>query len=278
MVESNLYIISPIVISGLALIVSILGYLNSNKGLKISEQEHKISEEEHKLTKEKEDQKKNLTSLLKLLNATSKTLETLPDDITFGNMDYLNTDIMQEVYENKKLNLLIKLRYLNVNNKKVSLESVYDERFLKSEIEVYLDYSKHSHMSYSSDLYYETSPQLPYSETFDISMILYTLGELRQNLDDLKEFELFIGSFDSGLLDSIENEYSEVLKLIYKTLSEKNFSFEFTSDMKPSDIEKILRDSLNLTKIKNKSEFMATFLKNIVDNISKELSMRILTQ
>jgi len=108
-------------------------------------------------------------------------------------------------------------------------------------------------------------------------MILLALAQLRQNLDDLKEFELFINSFESGFLDIIDNEYNEILKLIYKTLSERNFSFEFNSDMKPSDIERVLLDSLNLNEIKDKSEFMATNFKNRVDKISKELTMRILT-
>lgn len=277
MVESSLYVVSPIVISGLALIVSILGYLNSNKSLKISEEEHRISEAEHKLTKEKEYQKKNLTSFLKLLNATSKTLEKFPEYIHFAGMEYLMSEIMQEVYENKKLNLLIKLKYFDVNGKKVSLETVHDEKFLNNEIKVYLDYLNNNHIIRSSNLYYETSPNIQYSEEFDLIDIFTILGRLRQNMDSLKEFELFIDSFDSGLLDTIENEYNEMLKLIYKTLSERNFSFEFTSDMKPSDIENVLLDSLNLTKIKDKSKFMGTDLKNRVDKISKELSTRILT-
>ena len=278
MAESSLYIVSPIIISAFALVVSVLGYVNSNKSLKISEQEHKISEEEHILTKEKEDQKKNLTYLLDLLTATSKTFTELSDSDVFSSMDYLKSDIMQEVYENRTLDLLIKFKYLDVNEKKVSVESVHDEKFLQDELRAFLKHIEETRITVCPHLYYETSPNLPYSERFELIDIFSVLADLRQNLDDLKEFEIFIDSFDSGLLDTIEKEYNEILKLIYKTLSERNFSFKFTSDMKPSDFDKALLDSFNITKIKDKSEFMATDIKNRVDKISKELSMRILTQ
>ena len=271
MAGSSLDIVFPIIISALALIVSGLSYLNSNKSLK-------INEEEHALTKEKEDQKKNLTSFLDLLNATSKTFKQLSDTDVFDSMDYLNKDIMQEVYENKKLDLLIKFKYLYVNKRTVPIELVHSEKFIQDELRAFIKHIEETRMRVCPQLYYETSPNLPFSERFGLIGIFGVLADLRQNLDDLKEFELFIDSYDSGLLNTIENEYNEILKLIYKTLSVRNFSFEFNSDMKPSDFEKALLDSFNITKIKDKSEFMATDLKNRVDKISKELTMRILTQ
>lgn len=279
MAESGLYVMFPIIISALALIVSVLSYLTSNKSLKISEEEHKISEKEHELTIEKEHQKASLTALLEALNFTSKTLKELPNLSYFDStLDRLMSDIMQVVYENKKLDLLIKLKYLYVNEQKIALELISNEKFLRNEIRVIVNNKKQVGRIGFPRVYYETTPKLPNSNFFGLTSFFSTLVNLEQNLDDLKRFELFINSFDSGFLDTINNQYDEILQSFYKTLNERTFRFEFNSDMKPSEIEQNLYESLNLTEMKDKSEFMATVIKSRVDEISKELTMRVLTQ
>ncbi|NPE29207.1 hypothetical protein HNV12_14850 [Methanococcoides sp. SA1] len=129
--------IITIIISIFAISISILGYVNNRKNLK-------MNEKKLELVMQKQAHKEEFESLLKNLKQTSDKLKEIPDYLYIGYLDDFISSIVREVYENKELDLLLEFTYLQINDK-VAVNAIDDKRFLEQLIKEYIaDLQEHN--------------------------------------------------------------------------------------------------------------------------------------
>ena len=93
-----------IILSLVAIIIAILGYMDNRKNISI--------------ILKKENEKKDIKEALEELKSTSDSLKKLPNYIHFAHLDFITSDIFRELYENGTLKLTIEFQTLKF--------SVYD--------------------------------------------------------------------------------------------------------------------------------------------------------
>lgn len=258
-----------ILFSLVALLVSIFGYLDHRRKLKI--------------ILEKENERKELKKAIEALKTTSNSLKKLPEYTNFGYGSLMADDILREVYENEKLDLTIELKNLEVSGedcdrKKYPVESI-NARLLRNAIkESVKDVSNQDYCLMSCNIDYNARPSIIQNEFYDLGDFFSGLAYLEKNLDKLKEFEPIIDSFDSEILKNIDTNIQDILELLSDALKKKVYNLEFERTMKPTEIQNKIFTITNYTLILEKAKYLGTNVAARVDGLRSKLFELVLTK
>lgn len=268
--EVSTFSILTLLLSIFAIIISILGYLDNKKNLKINEQNLG-------LVMEKQKQKVEFEFLLKALKETSDKLKSTPRYIYFAFLDEFILSITRDVYENNKLILSFNFTYLDYK-KKIAINTIKNEDDIVQLIKQHSTALKNENILYGVTLHFQTNLKTNMSEWFDISDIFCGFSNLEEIIEDLKHFDFLLESFDPGLIDAINQNYHDLRSLFYEGLNATIDNYEFNRDMKPSDIENYIHEALNYKQMLDKAEYMSTDLRKRVDNLKKEIAIHVLAK
>lgn len=254
-----------ILFSSVALLVSIFGYLDQRRKLKI--------------ILEKENERKELKKAIKALKTTSDSLKILPEYTNFGYGGLMADDILREVYENEKLDLTIELKNLEVDGKKYLVESV-DAKLLRHVIneQELVKVSNREYCMVSCTLDYNARPNVIQNEFYELGDFFSGLAYLEKNLNRLKEFEHIIDSFDSEILKNIDTNIQDILELLSDALKKKVYNLEFERTMKPTEIQNKIFIITNYTPILEKAKYLGTNVAARVDGLRSKLFELVLTK
>lgn len=247
--------IVTILISSIALIISVLGYLDNRRKLKI--------------VLERESERKDIKRAIEVLKTTSDELKNLPQHINFGHGAFLLENILQEVYEGGELNLRIEYKNLDTyggdGEKKYPIDSINAE-MLRNNI-----YN-------SCTLEYNSRPNVILNEFFEFGDFFHGLAEIDKNLNQLKEFESIVDSFDGEIIKIIDKGIQEILELLSDALKKEIYNLEFNRNMKPSEIENKIYGITNYTLILEKAKILSTDTASRVDGLRSKLFEMVLTK
>jgi hypothetical protein len=208
----------------------------------------------------------------KTLKITSDELKKLPDDVNFelGIGDLMSSDILKEVYEKEILDLKIEYKNLEaylLSERKYPIESINAD-LLRSIVK---QFSKQDYCLGSCRLNYSTHPNIIQNDEFDFSDFFRGLARIEKNLNEIKEFEALIDSFDTKILKDIDKNIQDILELLSSALREKVYNLKFDRNMKPSEIEFIIYGITNYAPILEKAKYLSTDVALRVDRVRSRL-------
>lgn len=255
--------IVTILISSIALLISILGYLDNRKKLKI--------------VFEKENERRDIKRAIESLRVVSDELKELPQYIYFGRGGFMFDEILQEVYEKEKLDLVIQYKNLKTDRfggKEYAIESINAD-LLRSLVK---EFSSSVYCAGSCILDYNAYPNVITNEFLELSDFFSGLASIEKNLNKLKEHEDIIDPFDNEIIKIIDNNIQETLEILSDALKIKAYNLKFDRDMKPSDIENKIYEITNYALIRKKVEYLSKDVALKVDGLRSKLFELVLTK
>lgn len=255
--------IIAIVFSFVALLISLFGYLDNRKKLTI--------------VLEKENERKDIRKALETLKLTSDELKSLPKSVIFGQDFFMFSDILQEVYEKDRLDLIIEYKYLEIyhdGRKKYPIDSI-NAQLLRQVIK---EFSNQDTVYGSGVLIYSANPNVIQNEFLDLNEFITGLIRIEKNLNKMKEIESIIDPFDGKLIKTIDMTIEEILELFSDALKKKSYHLEFERNMKPTEIQNKIYVITNYTPILTKVQYLSTEVASSVDGIRSKLFELVLTK
>lgn len=256
------------VLSVLAIIISVLGYSDSRKKLKI--------------VLEKEKERTELKALLYELKECSEILKNIPNTFNLA-VDFFISSVKDSVYEIENLNLNLRFLYIEIWHEKAHTkpkQTYYEsEKISISSI----SFPEFKRMCEDKSIigYHLIFEMTPKNEKYEVDCIefadcIYGLRDLNKIQENLKDYESIIDSFDPQFFEILQSGYIELIQILYDTLKKEYLKFSFTRDMKPSQIENIIQNNLNQNLLEEKSADHSTEIRKRIDNLRKELNLKIL--
>ena len=231
--------IIPIVISSVALIISILVYLDNRKKIKI------VLERD----KERKDIQNALIELKKISDFFKEFPTNIhPDPLT---LDEISSIVAKEILEKDNLNLIIEFTNLNIDNFRN------------------IDFVNKLPL----DLYFNANPDIMLKNFFELRDYKYGFIDLEKNIEKLNEFESLIEPFDAEIIKIAKINYEEMLELLANGLKKKVYTFDFNKNMKYSEIENKLYEILNYNQISKKAQYLSSEISTRIDKLRKELTV-----
>lgn len=269
--------ILPIIVSLIALVVSILGYLDNRRNLKINEKNLDI-------VLKSESNKKNIEKCWSIILETTKDLRNAENFSFIFGLDEAASNVTMNVYEmDQPLNLIIQITRLNTVKYltpepepfEIELNSIKDSKDFRTKVFHYK--CEDSKISYNPkcSVQFKADPDIIIFTEFDISEVLSGLAYIENDLNNLKGFEQLIRTFDSDFLEVVAKSCQEILDLIYDIVNKKTYDFKFDKSMKPSEITDTFYDSFNFYEIMQKMEYMSEELKDRSEELGKTLGKQI---
>lgn len=266
-----------IIISLLALLISTLGYLDNRRNLK-------INEENLNIVLKDESNKNNLEKCWLILLETSKDLRKLGNQSFVFGIDEAASNITMHVYEMKgTFNLSIKYTYISTVNHtnsepevlKIDVDSIKSSKDFRTKVFNYKTEDSKITFSPSCSVQFTANPDIIIIDEFDLNEIFSGLAHVENDLNNLKNFEPLIRTFDSEFLEVASRNCQDIFDLLYEAIDKKSYDFNFNSSMKPSEITDILYDSINYYQIIEKMEYMSEELRDRSEELGKTLGKQI---
>ena len=231
--------IVTIVISSVALIIAIFGYLDNNKKIKI--------------VLERDKERKDIQTALIELKKISDFFKEFPRNIHLDPMLYLaNSEIAKEILERNNLNLIIEFQNLNIDNFTPNREFVNKTPAI---------------------LHFNANPDIMQNNWFELNDLLSCFDDIEKNIEKLNEFEYLIEPFDAEIIKIAKINYEEMLELFANGLKKKVYTFDFNKNMKFSEIKNKLNEILNYNQISKKAQYLSSEISTRIDKLRKELTI-----
>ncbi|WMW25776.1 hypothetical protein RE474_03390 [Methanolobus sediminis] len=215
--------------------------------------------------------------MLKALKETSDKLKDLPMYVYIAYLDDFVLSVTRDVYENKKLVLSFEFTILQCKDK-IAINTIEIEKDIIKMIKQHSKAWKDEKVMFGINLFFQTNQNLNLGEWFDITDLFCGFSHLEEIIEDLRNFDLLLGSFDPDIIYIIAQNNNDLLNLFYEGLNSKINQVEFNSDMKPSEIETYIYDALNYTQMRDKAEYMSTDIRKRVDDLRKEIAVHVLAK
>ncbi|AKB74057.1 hypothetical protein MSLAZ_0796 [Methanosarcina lacustris Z-7289] len=265
-----------IIVSLTALFISILGYLDNRKNLKLNEKNLNI-------VLKGESNKKNLEQCWSILLETSKDLKELEKQSFIFGIDEAASNITMHVLEKEEIfNLSIRytcLRIVNNENPEpnpleIEINSIKNSKDFRTKAFSYKCEDSEIVFNPSCTVQFTADPAIIIIDEYDLSEIFSGLAHIENDLNNLKNFEPLIRTFDSGFLEVVDKNCQDIFDLLYEALNKKVYNFSFNNNVKrikPSEITDMFYDSINYYEIMQKMEYMSEELKDRSEELGKTL-------
>lgn len=276
--SSNTY---PLIISLIALLISTLGYLDNRRNLK-------INEENLNIVLKGESTKKNLEKCLSILLETSKDLKDLENQAFIFGIDEAASNITMHVLEKEEVfNLSIRYTHLNAVIHKsskpetvdIAIDSIKNSKDFRIKAFSYKCEDSKITFKPSCTAQFIATPDIIIMNELDLGDIFFGLARIENDLNNLKNFEQLIRTFDSDFLEIVAKNCQEIFDLLYESLSKKVYNFSFDNSVKrikPSEITDVLYESINYFEIMSVMEYGSKELKDRSEELSRTIGKQIL--
>ena len=265
-----------IILSLIAIIIAILGYMDNRKNIGI--------------ILKKENEKKDIKEALEELKLTSDSLKKLPNYIHFAHLDDITSDIFRELYENDTLKLTIEFQTLifsvaDFNKNKLEHYTIeFNENTINTQSlretmkKLLISYRKSEYHNIGNSTFnFVTNPKIISNDFVELVDIFAGLIKIEDSIDKLNNFEFLIESFDADIIKTIDNYYEEILASLVGILQEKVYTVEFERNIKPSEIDTRINEIFNVDNISENAKYLSTDVASRIDELRKELTKQILT-
>lgn len=218
----------------------------------------------------------------------SKDLKDLGGQAFIFGIDEAASNVTMHVLEKEEVfNLSIRYTHLNTVIYKgskseavdIAIDSIKDSKDFRNKVFSYKCEDSKITLNPSCTAIFTANPDIIMINEFDLSEIFSGLARIENDLNNLKDFEPLIRTFDSDFIEFIDRSCQTVFNSLYGALGQKvyNFSFDNSSTrIKPSEITDTLYDSINYYDIMVIMEQMSEELKDRSEELSKTLGKQIL--